>query len=297
YSTSLHSLQHMLHNHSPDSAMVKLDDTEFSQNSIIDLVVLPDMPVHSIIAEMIRPIACKVILDTQGNLRRYFSSEGALQEDRETKYPAERQHFENRGSAQNNEEITVNNTFEEDKIGPVFGKNDIPTSSSDYTLDDPEQSHLISDMMTSSMEYLSQHFLEMEEDDENTDVRYYSVDDFADFCKKLEELKNISNYVLVIDSITFACDSSPFELQMIINMLWSLVYTCNATVITINHYRVGKVERTYRLVPRMGARWGSFVSYQVLFKYKRDSLVFTVVESALSKRIFLHDHSLLCITK
>lgn len=271
--------------------MIKLDDKVFVCNSIIDLVVYPDMPVYTIIREMTRDVGCQIILDTQGNLYPHYSRGGlqasdALKSDSDVPMAGS-----GSGATCENDVFdgaTDRNTFPGNfyfagRASPAThaqGEDVLPgepplcTESAFGADGNP-------DTITSSMEHIS-HFVDKIDDSEDAgsepSTRYYFINGLHNLIQKLKEIRRFRDFVLVIDSVTFVCDCSPFNLQYLINLLWAVVYKCNATVITVNHYRIGKIKRTYKLVPRMGVRWAFFVTYQVLFSYHKSEMVFSIRE-------------------
>lgn len=104
-------------------------------------------------------------------------------------------------------------------------------------------------------------------------TEYYFISGFNSLIKILIDLRKYNGFTLVLDSITFVADCSPQNIQYIINLLWELIYESNATVVTVNHYLIGKNDK---LIPRMGARWAFFISYQVLFSSRNNEIIFEI---------------------
>jgi hypothetical protein len=105
-------------------------------------------------------------------------------------------------------------------------------------------------------------------------VDYSFIHSFADLFEKLETLRNVKNFVLILDSVTFVGDRAPNSVTNLCKALWAIIYETNSTVITINHFRIGKEKRTYKLVPRMGKAWERTVSYRIRFQYKNGKIVY-----------------------
>ncbi|KAI4290929.1 hypothetical protein PAPHI01_0203 [Pancytospora philotis] len=277
--------------------MIALDDLRFRRNTIIDLVVQPDMSVYSIIHELVDSSEQKIIIDTQGNLRRYYHSpsERALATKHREYCDAASSFISNTTEAEIDYDASECLSFAADGCSATWdgpgaqdgsskgewraeqlscpGSQPVQTSSTEYVSPEQDASQL-SDCIPSSLEHILR--CQMSDSSEEAALQYHCVGGFHNFMRKLEEIQAHSNFVLVIDSITFACDCSPFNLQAVINMLWAIVYECNATVITINHYRAGKNDGGYKLIPRMGTLWEHFVDYQLLFRYRARNIIFTV---------------------
>ncbi|KAM0681651.1 hypothetical protein GINT2_000165 [Glugoides intestinalis] len=110
---------------------------------------------------------------------------------------------------------------------------------------------------------------------------YFFIYSHEDFYRKLKKIKSFKNFLLVIDTITFTCDCSPFTIKEVSNVLWSIIYDCNATIITVNHFRIEKTKNQTRLVPRMGYFWSRVVSYQVEFSNANGRLEYKVNENRI----------------
>ncbi len=114
------------------------------------------------------------------------------------------------------------------------------------------------------------------QEEKNENIKYHLISSFSEFYEKIAYHKKESNFILIINSITFFADNYINEFQKIINLLWSVVYDCNSTVITVNHY---KTNRDFDLIPRLGSRWEFFITCQILFTFKKNEIVFTVREN------------------
>lgn len=192
--------------------MLQLDKDFFEINTIIDLVVLPGMPVSTIISRLVEGLGHLIILDTQGELHfEYCNAPWMI-------------------GKENSEE---------------------PPHS---------QSTEMSFFPGSQMQRIDYNF----------------VVSLGDLFDRLEDVKKHKDFVLVIDSVTFVCDKSPRSIRPFNAMLWSIVYKCNATIVTVNHYRLGKARGVFKLVPRMGRFWSRSVSYQLLFRYSGGGVEFSV---------------------
>lgn len=101
-------------------------------------------------------------------------------------------------------------------------------------------------------------------------LNYAFVCTLDDLYQKIENLKAYKDFILVLDSVTFVCDMAPLQIKTFSSILWKIIYECNATIITINHFRLDKQRDVYRLVPRMGAFWRKVVSYQVEFNISQN---------------------------
>lgn len=112
---------------------------------------------------------------------------------------------------------------------------------------------------------------------------YFFIYSLQDFYRKLKKTKSFKNFILVIDTITFTCDCSPFTIKEVSNALWDIVYDCNATIITVNHFRIEKEKNKTRLVPRMGYFWSRIVSYQVEFSNINGSIQYQINENRIDK--------------
>ena len=101
----------------------------------------------------------------------------------------------------------------------------------------------------------------------------FSVNDLFD---KLEKLRNYKDFILILDSVTFIGDKSPNSIKNLCKAIWTLIYESNSTVIVINHFRIGKEKRTYKLVPRMGVLWEKAISYRIKFSYKNNKICYII---------------------
>lgn len=97
-------------------------------------------------------------------------------------------------------------------------------------------------------------------------IDYSFISSLDELFEKLGAIKACRDYVLIIDTVTFVFDISPRSMKHFITVLWSLIYECNATIVTVNHYRHSKEQNGYKLIPRLGLLWKMCVSYQLLFK-------------------------------
>lgn len=93
------------------------------------------------------------------------------------------------------------------------------------------------------------------------------------FVRTLLSLRSRRNFVLFIDSMSFLADKSVTNQQRIFNILWTLIYENDATVVVSNQYRTASTPGFVGFVPRLGRRWGTMVSYRIMFKYLGDSIV------------------------
>ncbi|ELA42732.1 uncharacterized protein VICG_00047 [Vittaforma corneae ATCC 50505] len=114
-------------------------------------------------------------------------------------------------------------------------------------------------------------------------ISYTFVFSLNDLYKRIESIRVFNNFVLVLDSITFVCDVSPLSIKSFSNLLWSLVYECSATIITINHYRIDKNKNRFELIPRMGGFWRRIVSYQVEFTDLQNAKRYRLLENKLNE--------------
>lgn len=299
--------------------MLRLDDTSFMENTIIDLVVYPEMPVASIIYEITQSAKYIIILDTQGNLYEEFNCTND-KEMKDTGMCTKRC----TGLSENVlEQIVVLERHEKTNINQFDTKvnnvlcyiekddnvNDRPTSDGTFTEHhgrlnsiDKDYGPALDGTCTQTNDYLNYQYVfsdtalssfsMMEEHDNgitenvctadktlyNASKRteYHLIAGMNSLMEKIERQREKREFVLVIDSITFAADCSFDGIKNLINLLWSLIYECNATVITINHYRIGRVNRTTKLVPRMGFYWELFITYQVFIRYKNNEIEFIV---------------------
>lgn len=213
--------------------MLRLDDKELPCASLIDLVVLPSMPVAAIVQKMTVDARSIIVLDTQGNMHAQHGADAS-------------------GGATPSDGIgnSLSSFSSQEREGALCGG-----SAENCCL----------------------------QNSDSKDSEYYFISGFNKLIEKLDDVKKLRDFVLVIDSITFVCDCAPQCIQHVINMLWALIYECGATVITVNHYRMGRVKRADGLVPRMGYRWEFFVAYQILFTYKKGEIVFTVKENEMKR--------------
>lgn len=99
--------------------------------------------------------------------------------------------------------------------------------------------------------------------------------------KALLSLRSRSGFVLFIDSISFLADRPMTNLQRIYNILWSLIYKNNATVVVSNHYKVTSGAHATGFTPRLGLRWRMMVSYRVMFGYVKDEITARVYGNGL----------------
>lgn len=192
--------------------MLRLDEDSFEANTIIDLVVLPGMPISTIVSRLAESSRHLIILDTQGEM-----------------------HFEH-GKAPWT-------------IGEEGCKESQLSQSTEVSLSPGSPVQRVDYCFTVSL---------------------------SDLFSRLEDVKRHWGFVLVVDSVTFVCDRSLSSIRLFNTMLWSIIYRCNATVVTVNHYRLGKVKGVSKLVPRMGKFWSRCVSYQLLFTYNGDEIEFSV---------------------
>lgn len=89
----------------------------------------------------------------------------------------------------------------------------------------------------------------------------------------IDRIMSCRNFILIFDSITFICDISPENIKRFANILWNVIYNCNASVITINHFKIDSdKKRRFRLTPRMGSYWKKIVSFQVEFFSMPDNI-------------------------
>lgn len=116
---------------------------------------------------------------------------------------------------------------------------------------------------------------------QNERIEYNFIYSLENLYNKIKSLKCKGDFLLVIDSITFVCDISLNSINEFIRLLWDTIYECNATIVTINHYRVEKTKRGNQLVPRMGNLWSKTVSYQVSFYIKENNFRYKIKENKI----------------
>lgn len=100
---------------------------------------------------------------------------------------------------------------------------------------------------------------------EEQGMHYIFIHSIDSLYKSIEMIKIYKNFILIIDSVTFVCDIFPFGIKKLSNTLWGIIYECDATIITINHYRIDGFGTKCKLTPRMGKFWSKVISYQVKF--------------------------------
>lgn len=101
-------------------------------------------------------------------------------------------------------------------------------------------------------------------------ISYAFVSTIEELYQKINTLFSLTGILLIIDSITFVCDMAVLTVKPFSSLLWSLIYKTQATVITINHYKVARQRSGLKLVSRMGSFWRKIVSYQVEFSDQND---------------------------
>lgn len=110
--------------------------------------------------------------------------------------------------------------------------------------------------------------------DENHYVFASSLNDIYDF---IDKLRSYRDFILILDSVTFICDTSPDTIKDFANMLWSLIYSCNASIITVNHFKIDSDKKgKLRLTPRMGNYWKKIISFQVEFVSGSDQIKYKI---------------------
>jgi len=114
-------------------------------------------------------------------------------------------------------------------------------------------------------------------------ISYMFISTIDELYSRINSLVSLSNFALVIDSVTFVCDTSPLGIKSFSSMLWSLVYECGATVVTINHFRVDQQRKILKLVPRMGVYWLKVVGWQVEFTDASDPTKCRPLENRLDQ--------------
>lgn len=119
--------------------------------------------------------------------------------------------------------------------------------------------------------------------DNSEGVSYVFISSLEDLYKKIESIKAFSNFVLVLDSITFVCDVAPLSIKSFSSLLWGLVYERNATIVTVNHYKIDRSRGRFKLAPRMGSFWRKIVSYQVEFTDLANAKKYRLVENKLNE--------------
>lgn len=105
---------------------------------------------------------------------------------------------------------------------------------------------------------------------------------YRGFVKELLSLRSKKGFVLFVDSISFPVDKLAVNMQKIFNLLWTLIYDNDATIVVSNHYKVVNSSGFASFVPRLGSRWKMMVSYRVMFKYLDGRLCIDVVSDELS---------------
>lgn len=112
-------------------------------------------------------------------------------------------------------------------------------------------------------------------------INYSFIYSTNDLFNKLELLNNYKNFCLLIDSVTFISDKAPNSIKSLSKAIWKIIYESNSMVIVINHYRIGKEKRTYKLIPRMGTFWEESISYRVKFCYKSGNIDYKIIKNEL----------------
>ena len=97
----------------------------------------------------------------------------------------------------------------------------------------------------------------------------------------VEKQRNKRGFTLVIDSLVHFQDAFVFGIRDLSGLLWSIVYDCGSTVVTINNYKVEFGLDSPRLVPRMGKLWPELVSYQLLVEKNPEKISYTVQRNPL----------------
>lgn len=94
------------------------------------------------------------------------------------------------------------------------------------------------------------------------------------FIRVLKRLASERDFFLFIDSITFMLKKT-FRHQPIYNLLWSLVYKNNATIIVSNHYRV----YYNKLKPMMTSKWTFMIGYRIFMRCSDGSIRMEVINN------------------
>lgn len=114
-------------------------------------------------------------------------------------------------------------------------------------------------------------------------IDYLFIHSYIDLINKLEDLKSYKGFVLIIDSVSFVCDISPKRIRAFNNLLWTLIYKCNSTVVSINHYRIEGKDKIFKLIPRMGDYWYKRVSYRLSTKQTNPPFSWEINENILEE--------------
>lgn len=261
--------------------MIDLDDYKIEENTIIDVVVYPGMEIGEILEELTAKSKFKIIIDTEGNL---FEKYKEYQCDFHTDVGDNLNKEFNKEFNKSYKIIKemCNASLENENC--VY-KNVVNNCVDKKCIDQTTVHSILKNNVSSNESDINYSSSDEKSIDRNDVVQYYLVTSVSKIFEIIRYIKKYKNFILVIDSIVFIADYYSYGIHEIINLLWSVIYECNSTIITVNHYKLTKINHENKLIPRLGVKWEYFISYQILFKYKNDELVFSVKEKKIDKLI------------
>ncbi|KAI5149009.1 hypothetical protein ENBRE01_0671 [Enteropsectra breve] len=260
--------------------MIVLDDQEFKKGTIIDIVYQPGMPIGKIIDKMTYGEPKIIVLDTDGQLHQHFNSTSA------SLLPSYNAYGGNYNTVESQQEQKV---LKEYSCLAKQANDVMPKPVLTY------KQESMSDVRIESFGVMSQDTQIHQSIDEDslfgenlfssqdcmTNNEYLYVSSGTKLLYYLETVKTKRNFVLIINTITLLFDFFPKNIQDTANLLWDLVYSCDATIITLNHYRINKNRNKYNMIARGGITWQRNMSYQVLMFYNfQNEIKFTIDGSA-----------------
>ncbi|KAK6090726.1 hypothetical protein P3W45_000449 [Vairimorpha bombi] len=108
------------------------------------------------------------------------------------------------------------------------------------------------------------------------DIYVIYISSIRKLVRELHKFKTESNFLLVIDSISFLADKNVQIYLQVYSIFWNLITKNKCTVICTNHYR--KAAKNL-FVPRLGGTWSRIVTNRIFYKFLSNKLVYEIINN------------------